>query len=96
MPKNIERMILTECRICYRKLTGNKEKYCGDSCKSQDYQIRKKYEELKKNNPTLGAIFWSKKDNPNGELEWRKIKGVENNPYKIIKNVVTKRKTKSR
>ena len=96
MPKNIERMILTECRICYRKLIDNKEKYCSDNCKSQDYQIRQKYEELKKNNPTLGAIFWSKKDNPNGELEWRKIKGVQDKTGKIIKNIVTKKKPKSR
>ena len=87
-------MKLKECRICFRELKGNKTKYCSDNCKSQDRQLKGKFQELKKENPNLDLIFWNKKDNPDGEMEWRKIKGKEHNVKKIIKKIVTKKKGK--
>jgi len=96
MPKNIEPMKSANCVICFKKLTGDKMKYCSDNCKQQHRQLQTKGKELTKENLNLDLIYWNKKDNPNGELEWRTIKGKEHNVKKPIKNIVTKKKPKSK
>ncbi|MCH9040659.1 MAG: hypothetical protein IIB80_00660 [Thaumarchaeota archaeon] len=87
---------LTNCRICFKKLLGNRREYCSDNCKQQYRELKKeRFLELKEKNPNLNMVFWNQEDNPNGKLEWKKIKGVENKTkYKIIKKIVTKKKGK--
>ena len=95
MPKKIKVHNFVNCRTCFKKLTGNQTSYCSDNCKQQYRQLKTKFEKLKEKNPNLTWITWDEKDNPNEKLEWRKIKGIENQPeYKVIKKIVTKQKPK--
>jgi len=101
VPKKNQNHKFPKCRICFRDLTGNKEQYCSDNCKQQHKQIKAKFKELKEKNPNLEFIIWKQKINkdkiPEIGLEWRNIEGIENKPeYKKIKNIVTKRKPKTK
>jgi len=94
MPK-IKPLHLLTCRICFKKLLGKQREFCSDNCRIQNKQIKDKFPELQEKNPELNMIFWNQESNPDGKLDWKTIKGVENKPkYKIIKNIVTKKKGK--
>ena len=87
----------TQCRVCFKELKGKQRTFCEKpACKAALVELKERFTELQKENPNLKAIFWNELDSPNEKLEWNRIKGVEHKPYKIIKNVVTKRKPKSR
>jgi len=87
----------TKCRMCFTQLKGKQKLFCSNSCRVQNSLIKKKFIELKKENPNLQSIFWKQTDNNDGTFSWNTIKGVENKPeYRIIKKIVTKKKPKSR
>lgn len=92
----LEKMKVANCITCFRKLIRNQEKYCSDNCKQQHKQLQTKGKELTKENLNLDLIYWNQKDNPNEKLNWNKIKGKERNVKKLIKNIVTKKKPKTK
>jgi len=96
MPKKEKPIKLEKCRICFKELSGKQKQFCSDNCRVQYRQIRIKFEELRKINPNLQVVMWNQADNPKEKLAWNTIVGTEHKPYKKIKKVLTKKKSKSR
>lgn len=87
----------TKCRRCFKYLTGHQRSFCSESCRVDHNKLKKKFEELRKDDPTIEGI-WIKHDS-DGKPQWKNIEGTfRGKKGELItkKGVITKKSGKPR